>query len=58
MRPDVALIWGLCAGVTPDELVSAAGSLRYSAAVYAGLTGQRCHAVVARLAGSGLVLTG
>ena len=58
MRPDVALVWGLCAGSAQDEVVWAATGLRASAPAYAGLTERRCRAVIARLTASGLVLDG
>ncbi|MCB5166992.1 hypothetical protein LG634_19375 [Streptomyces bambusae] len=56
MRPDVALVWGLCNGVTEEELVERAGRLRHRAVAYQRLDPDRCRALVARLLDAGLLL--
>ncbi|GAA4952283.1 hypothetical protein HD597_000286 [Nonomuraea thailandensis] len=55
LRPDVALIWGLCNGVTTEEVVVHASALGETEPAYRGLTRDRCRHLLTRLIEAGLV---
>jgi hypothetical protein len=52
---DVALVWGLCDGITPERVAGEAGRLAGAEDAYAGLTAERSQAILSRLIGAGLV---
>jgi hypothetical protein len=56
LRPDVALVWGLCAGVDADSLGAEADRLRTEAAPYAGLDLVRSREILSRLVAAGLIV--
>jgi hypothetical protein len=55
LRHDVALVWALCDGVTPDVVARDARQLGQAASAYASLSADRCRSIVGLLVRAGLV---
>lgn len=54
--PEALLVWGLCGGASPDEVVERVEALGPLAEPWNGLTGRRCHAVLRELADAALII--
>lgn len=57
-RPDAALVWGICHGTTRAAAAAAALVLADRVPAYRELTGPRCHDLITKLIGAGLLADG
>lgn len=58
LRPEAALIWGLCNGSTEEAVTAHVQELREYAVAYERCNAQRCHDIIALLMGAKLVSRG